>query len=189
MTSTKMRLALSAKRTKQQSSHLGFSTIEVLVGILLTLTFLGVALQAMVMATSVKIRAHEDNDAASWIQEDIEFVRQEANEVLKKPSVPGKDVIYDVTVNKCSATTAADGYAVDLQTSLNTKRSSPLSRNSSIGGRPYRLTRTTAIQDASPHVLRITYRVYRGTETTTTPIATFYTESIPGVAFSCRQEP
>jgi type II secretory pathway pseudopilin PulG len=186
MTSTKMRLALLLKRTKKQPSHLGFSTIEVLVGILLTLTFLGVALQAMVMATSVKIRAHEDNDAASWIQEDIEFVRQEANEVLKLTSEP---VVYDVSVNKCSATAAANGYAVDLQTSLNTKRSSPISRNSSIGGRPYRLTRTTAIQDASPHVLRITYRVYRGTETTTIPIATFYTESIPGVAFSCRQEP
>jgi hypothetical protein len=188
MVSTKMQLSLLQYRAKQTNSTKGFSTVEVLVGILLTLIFLGVAMQAMVMATAIKIKAYQDSDATNWIQKDVEFVRGEAND-LNKPAGATGAITYPTVPEKCAAQTASTGYAIDLQNALTAKSPSPIDFQSSIGSRPYRLVRDTSIQDTSPQILRITYKVYKGTDTTTTPVATFYTESIPGVAFSCRQEP
>jgi hypothetical protein len=189
MISAKIRLHLLQNHASTTTNK-GFSTVEVLVSVLLTLIFLGVAMQAMVMATAIKIKAYQDSDATNWIQKDVEFVRAEANE-LNKPAGATGAITYPTTPEKCAATTASTGYAADLQDVLMDpeKRPSPIDFTSSIGDRKYRLVRETNIQDSSPQVLRLTYKVYRGTDTTTAPVSTFYTESIPAVAFSCRQEP
>lgn len=191
MNSANLRTRFLQHYAKKIGISKGFSTVEVLVGILLTLIFLGVSMQAMVMATAIKIKAQQDSEATNWIQKDVEYIRGEANDLHKSTDIDEETgaVKYTTETAKCSASTAATGYAKDLEDTITNDNPSPLSYTSSIGKRSYRLTRSTSIEDSAPHVLKITYKVFQGNETTGTSVATFYTESTPSVAFSCRQEP
>lgn len=56
----------------------GFTLVEVLVAILITTLFVGVAMQSMVIAAIFKARAQEFAEATTWIQEDLENVKYEA---------------------------------------------------------------------------------------------------------------
>lgn len=66
-------------KLKSPQQEQGFTLIEVLVAILITSVFIGVAMQAMVMAAVFKVRARQFAEATTWIQEDLENVRREAN--------------------------------------------------------------------------------------------------------------
>jgi hypothetical protein len=191
MNSANLRARLVLYSAKHSATYKGFSTVEVLVGILLTLIFLGVAMQAMVMATAIKIKAQQDSEATNWIQKDVEYIRGVSDDLHKSSGTDAETgaARYETEVEKCEASTAEAGYARDLETTITTEKPGPIAYTSSIGSRPYRLARSTSISNSAPHVLKITYKVYAGTETTGTPVATFYTESIPSAAFSCRQEP
>lgn len=59
----------------------GFTLVEVLVSILITLLFVGVAMQAMVIAAVFKVRAQEFTEATTWIQEDMENIKYSAAEL------------------------------------------------------------------------------------------------------------
>lgn len=50
----------------------GFTLVEVLVAILITTLFVGVAMQTMVFAAIFKAKAQEYTEATTWIQEDLE---------------------------------------------------------------------------------------------------------------------
>jgi prepilin-type N-terminal cleavage/methylation domain-containing protein len=63
---------------KLQQQNKGFTLVEVLVAILLTTLFVGVAMQAVVIATVFKARARKFAEATIWIQEDLEKVKNEA---------------------------------------------------------------------------------------------------------------
>lgn len=56
----------------------GFTLVEVLVAILITLLFVSVAMQTIVIAAVFKVRAQEFTEATTWIQEDIENVKYNA---------------------------------------------------------------------------------------------------------------
>lgn len=56
----------------------GFTLVEVLVAILITVLFVGVAMQAMVIAALFRVNAQEYSEATTWIQEDLEEVKYKA---------------------------------------------------------------------------------------------------------------
>ena len=56
----------------------GFTLVEVLVAIVLALTFTTVAMQAIVLGTVFKVRARQLAEATTWIQEDLETVKQQS---------------------------------------------------------------------------------------------------------------
>jgi type II secretory pathway pseudopilin PulG len=169
---TKLR-TISLKTSASESSQ-GFTTVEVLVGLLLTIIFMGVAMQMMVVSTALRVRAQEASESSNWVQADLISVSSQAE------ALGGYNETTDVYTNldstKCNATTSTAGYARVLQDQLDTNRdvtgtnlrteSNNESKLSTIGGRPYTLRRVTRITTARPNVLEVSYSVFRGTNTT-----------------------
>jgi prepilin-type N-terminal cleavage/methylation domain-containing protein len=56
----------------------GFTLVEVLVAILITTLFVAIAMEGMVIATIFKVKAQENAEATTWIQEDLENVKYQA---------------------------------------------------------------------------------------------------------------
>lgn len=168
----------------RQSSSQGFTTVEVLVAMLLTLIFTVIAMQAIVMATALKVRGQELSEATNWIQTDVESVKAVANQL----SYNATTSTYTLTPSMCTATSAAAGYAKNLQDQSTIGASTNISKASTLGNRPYTLRRITSIKDVAPYsVLQVNYGVYKAADTAyASPIANFYLEVIPGASFSCR---
>lgn len=57
----------------------GFTLFEVLIAILVITLFISVAMQAMVFAAVFKVKAQEYAEATTWIQEDLENVKYQAD--------------------------------------------------------------------------------------------------------------
>lgn len=57
----------------------GFTLFEVLIAILVITLFVSVAMQAMVFAAVFKVKAQEYAEATTWIQEDLESVKYQAD--------------------------------------------------------------------------------------------------------------
>ena len=53
----------------------GFTLFEVLISILIVSVFLAVAMQALLFAIIFKVRAEQRHEAITWIQKDLEFVK------------------------------------------------------------------------------------------------------------------
>ncbi|MCM1981285.1 hypothetical protein [Lyngbya confervoides] len=187
---------LAQSPRNSQSPNQGFTTVEILVGVLLSAIFMAVAMQAIAVAAALRVKSQEASQAANWIQEDLNVVSAQAK------ALGGYDPVTQsyasVSTNRCAATTATDGYAALLQneadnhpeiaaqdTVIGTDDTDP--KFSSIGNRPYTLRRRTSIVASNPHVLRVQYDIYSGTDTTVEPLQSYYAEIIPGVAFACKQ--
>jgi prepilin-type N-terminal cleavage/methylation domain-containing protein len=181
MSSIKVRFLMMQSRAKPRPDNQGFTMIEVIVGILLTLVFTAIAMQAMVMAMAIKVHGDELSEATNWIQQDLENVKTLAN------SLDYDGAKYTISSTACSGGTAS-GYANRLQTTAisgsTIGASTTTTQYSSLGQRPYSLVRTTNV--VSANTLGISYNVYPGA-TTVNPIASFYTEMVPGAVFSCRK--
>ncbi|NCJ07458.1 prepilin-type N-terminal cleavage/methylation domain-containing protein [Synechococcales cyanobacterium C] len=148
-------------------NHKGFTLVEVMVGILITVTFVGAAMQALVVASLFKVRAQEYSEATTWIQEDLELVRFEASQL---PADNNNCNDYGKTL---------DNALPDVED--RTPEDPNSNRASSLGSRPYVLDR-----DPNPNddILEINYAVVRANENTA-PVATLYAEVIPDASFAC----
>jgi prepilin-type N-terminal cleavage/methylation domain-containing protein len=83
----------------------GFSLVEVLVAIMVTMIFVSVTMQMFVSAAFFRARADQYNQAMNWIQEDFENTFNLASQ-------------YEINVEpysaKCTAATPADGLAASF---------------------------------------------------------------------------
>ena len=66
-------------KPKLPQQEQGFTLIEVLVAILLITVFVATAMQAVVIAALFKARARQFAEATTWIQQDVESVKQRAD--------------------------------------------------------------------------------------------------------------
>lgn len=185
------------KQNTHASNTHGFTTIEVLVSLLLALTFSGIAVQSIVTAAAIRVRAQESSDAANWVKTDLNVITNQARDLGGYDTTTG--TYSDIQTNRCLATNATAGFANLLQNSPdihpNPSSADPIigsddtdTQLSSIGDRPYTIRRQTSISDENPQILRVEYDVYRGTNISTDPIIySYYSEVIPGVTFACRQ--
>lgn len=162
----------------------GFTLTEVLVAILITTVFVATAMQAVVIAAIMRVRAKEFSEASAWIQENLENVKYQASQ-LDYDSGTGS---YNADTARCTATTSDSGYGDKLRDAVTGSDQSGSNNvdvpKNSTTGKQFRLRRTTNPSSNSPHsVLQITYTV-----TPTTggdSVANLYTEVIPDVAFKC----
>ncbi|PZD73064.1 hypothetical protein C1752_02694 [Acaryochloris thomasi RCC1774] len=194
----KLILALSLRQKKRMEQ--GFTLVEVLVGVLLTLTFVGISTQAFVVSAMFKVRGQELSEATTWMQQDAENIRFEASRLNISSGVP-QETEHS---NRCSAGNAAAGYADLLRDDILIKEGdsetgdsvSPqdLDRESAMGQRPYVLRRVMSPATTAPfNVLSVSYAVYAEGEepiddTDTmdaAAIATSYSEIIPNASFAC----
>jgi hypothetical protein len=206
MLSTKIQLLMMQGKLKRQAAQ-GFTMVEVVVAILLTLIFTAISMQAIVMGTAVKVHGDEIADATLWIQEDLEDITNKANTGI---DYDGTKYTTNPTSNQCNpgsdpVTSPPKGYAEVLRglTSINLGTigsTGRITKNNSSGSRSrsYALVRTATVKpDPNPapispavsnwryNVLQIDYQVFRGAATTD-PIATYHAEVIPGASFYCR---
>jgi type II secretory pathway pseudopilin PulG len=198
MLSTKIQLLMIQGKLKRQTAQ-GFTMVEVVVAILLTLIFTAISMQAIVMGTAVKVHGDEIADATLWIQEDLEDITKQANTGIDFDSTNSKYNTNPASDQCNPGTDLTKGYAEVLRgrTSINTGTigsTARIPKNNSSGSksRSYALVRTATVKPAPTgatnwrySVLSINYSVFRG-DSTTNPISTFYAEVIPGASFYCR---
>lgn len=94
-------------KQKLPQQEQGFTLVEVLVSILIATVFVATAMQAMVVATLFKAKARQYAEATTWIQEDLESVKNRAAQ-LQNTSLTTAANAVDSVLNVDSA----HGFAV-----------------------------------------------------------------------------
>ena len=172
----------------------GFALTEVIVATLISFLFLAGSLQAIVLATFIRVQAQEKQLSNQGIQEDIENLKSTAENLARDDSL-------------CSATNFADGYAQALITAHSgatyqldqpffgyTMR---LNRDYLGDGRlidgttgtttELQQKRNTDLAESSPphRVLKVRYVTQSIKNGTTTDVTEHYVEVIPNAALQC----
>jgi hypothetical protein len=139
---------------RSPSPLLGFSLVEVLVAMMVTMIFVAIMLQMFVAAAFFRSKGVQHNQAFNWIQEDYELVFKRASE-------------YEAEVEPastfCAATTPANGLAANFVNDLTlglggtTVNLGP----KTFGGQSFQLIRTgDYANSANPYkLLKLTYTV------------------------------
>lgn len=165
------RLLESVRRSAQQ----GFTMFEVLIALMISFLFLTGTLNAMVMATVMRVRAERQAQAGYWIKEDLEQVRALAANF--NPTTNNGCSDSTVGAKFSAASTANSGLANTGNPATTTSTKTILGRNASL----------SRIANGSGNVLQLTYTV-TNTEITDPQkkvLATLYTEVLPAAALSC----
>jgi type II secretory pathway pseudopilin PulG len=189
-----------SQRTSQKEA--GFSTLEILISLIIALLFVALTMQSLVYAMAMKVQAQEKQRANELIQEDIERINQLGSTLSTSP-----------VAATCNSTNYAGGYARllwnDLQTAApNTETTTSQTKtiikkikaNGSLdtSGKQIGLKRFEIANNTVPYrTLRVSYQVWywNGTNFTNKmggtpntgdePIAETYVEIIPDVALQC----
>lgn len=146
----------------------GFTMVEVLVAVVIATAFVALAMQAMVLATILRVKAQEKAKGNQWIQEDIETV---------------KSLVTAPPLDKslCLATSYSAGYANNLKNRLPSP-DLPIEQAFLNFGYNWRLTREYVENDFN--ILKIKYKVETLNGSAKT-IARDYIEVIPNAALQC----
>lgn len=175
----------NSKLSKQEQ---GFTLTEVLVAILITSVFVATAMQAVVIAAVMRVKAKQSAEAITWIQQDLENVRYQANQLDYNNTTSQ----YNPDSTRCSATTSITGYGDKLRDIVAGRDITTASNNvdllkTSSSGKTYNLRRTTTPSSLSNSVpynnLQLSYTV--NPTSGGSDIAILYAEIIPDVAFKC----
>ena len=180
------------KFKQKKNLDLGFTTLEVLISIIIALAFVSITMQSFVLAVAIKVQAQEKQRANQLIQEDLELLSDIATRIPEDHT------------NKCDPASYADGYAkelIDLIEADKPNGHSSLSvqllqdKNGTGSGKTLTLTRTDVtagnptatpavpVSSTAPHrTLKINYQV---TDPDNTVVAQRYVEVIPDVALRC----
>ena len=155
----------------------GFTTLEILISIIIALAFVSVAMQSFVLATAMRVQAQEKQRANQLIQEDLETLNNLASNIAEDHN------------NKCSPAAYANGYAQDLWDDINAVAVPTtqllIAADGTQTGKTLTLSRRHISDGSSndPHrTLKIFYQV---TDPDTNVIAERYVEVIPDVALQC----
>jgi prepilin-type N-terminal cleavage/methylation domain-containing protein len=161
----------------------GFTLLEVLVSILITTSFILVSLQAVALATYVRILAKEQSDATLLIQEDLENIKNQAK------SLSGNN-------SQCMATSQTTGLADSLRDrvleseggTISSATSSTTRHTKVLGtsNKQYKLQRTMSFSNNAPfNILQLNYQVIDEASNNARTVAELYTEVIPDAALQC----
>jgi type II secretory pathway pseudopilin PulG len=165
------------KFKQRKSLNQGFTTLEILISIIIALAFVSVAMQTFVLAMGIKVQAQEKQRANQLIQEDLERTNNLASNIA---------VDHD---NKCFPAAYDNGYAKELWDDLDAEAEPTVQllkmSDGTTAGKTLSLIRTPVSQASStfPHrTLKINYQV---TDPDNNVIAQRYVEVIPDVALQC----
>ncbi|MGK7948667.1 MAG: prepilin-type N-terminal cleavage/methylation domain-containing protein [Xenococcaceae cyanobacterium] len=159
---------------KTAQADTGFTLIEVVIAMLVAFFFVIGSMQALVLATAIRVKAQEKQRANQLIQEDIEQIRFEAETLPQNHSL-------------CSATEYANSYAASLKTRLDNV-AVPADKQLLDGkGKTYRLIREYDTEESTAKILKIDFSVkeWDGNNLVGDPIETDYIEVIPNAAVEC----
>ncbi len=168
------------------SKDRGFALTEVIVATLISFLFLAGSLQAIVLATFIRVQAQEKEFSNQRIQEDIEDLKSTAETLARDDSL-------------CSANSFANGYAQALITAHS---GNTYQLDEAFFGYTIRLNRdylgdgrlidgtpgnsTDEDESVSPHrVLKVRYVTQSIKNGKTTDVTEHYVEIIPNAALQC----
>jgi prepilin-type N-terminal cleavage/methylation domain-containing protein len=146
------------KKSQFTQTEQGFTFIEVLVGMMLMLTFTLIALEGLVISTVMRVKAQRQSSATNWIQRGIEDI---------------KFLGSTVTGGTCGS------YGNNLLTTVNNLIPVTAQIKLEPGQQNYNLTRTL---NPEGNTLKVTYQVTNPEGGNV--IAQLYTEVIPDDAFT-----
>ncbi|NJM78237.1 MAG: prepilin-type N-terminal cleavage/methylation domain-containing protein [Acaryochloridaceae cyanobacterium RU_4_10] len=139
---------------RSHSPLLGFSLVEVLVAMMVTMIFVAIMLQMFVSAAFFRSKGVQYNQAFNWIQEDYELVFKRAS---------GYEADAEPASTFCAATTPANGLAANFlnDTTLGLGGTTVDLGPKAFGGQSFQLTRTgNYASSANPYkLLKLTYTV------------------------------
>ncbi len=170
------------------ASESGFTLSEVLVAIILTTTFVAVAMQGMVVAMLLKSKALHVAEANRWIQADLEQIR--AQIAINLPIGTHRPRCHPASADLGFADLIRDNLAGGNVTGIADYNLTPLLATSQTS-KTFQIARTLSIpaatENSNAKILGIQYTV---TPTTggnlEQPILHLYTEVIPDAAFQCQ---
>jgi type II secretory pathway pseudopilin PulG len=156
----------------------GFSLIEVLVALMVTMIFIAITMQMFVSAAFFRSRGDQYNQAFNWIQEDYEGVFTKASRYENN---------VEPASTLCAANTPANGLAASFiaDTTLGLGGTAVTLGPKTLGGKSFMLTRTGDYATSSnPYkLLKLNYTV---TPTDGSPaIANINTEVVIYAGFKC----
>jgi hypothetical protein len=174
---------------RSQPAEGGFTLSEVLIAILLTTTFVAVAMQGMVVAMLLKSKALQVAEANRWVQKDLEQIRSQIalsqlplnnNRLRCHPSsadVGFADLVRDNLARGNVTGTANYQLAAVVETSQT--------------GKMFQIARTLSIpatpENTEAKILGIEYSVAPSNGgNLEPPILHFYTEVMPDAALQCQ---
>jgi type II secretory pathway pseudopilin PulG len=132
----------------------GFSLVEVLVALMLTMIFISITMQMFVSAAFLRAKADHYNQALNWIQEDYEKVFRQASQ-YETEVLPASTL--------CTAATPANGLAANFlsDTARGLGGATVSIGPRTLGGKSFLLTRTGDYASANdPYKsLKLTYTV------------------------------
>lgn len=159
---------------KTSQADTGFTLIEVVIAMLVAFFFVIGSMQALVLATAIRVKAQEKQIANQLIQEDIEQIRFEAENLPQNHSL-------------CSAIGYTNSYAASLATRLDNV-DEPADKQLLDGkGDTFRLTRKIDTTQSTSKILKIDFSVkeWDGNNLVGDPIEIDYIEVIPNAAVEC----
>lgn len=167
----------------------GFTTLEVLVSIIIALAFVSVAMQSLVLAMGMKVQAQEKQRANQLIQEDLERVAVLSSNIAEDHDNKCNPIDIAAAAGVPATTAYENGYAKGLWDDLNAI-AVPTAKllkkaDGTESGNTLTLARTHVSNTSSnaPHrILKINYQV---TDSDNDVIAERYVEVIPDVALRC----
>lgn len=165
---------MTPQPNSSSSPEQGFTLVEVLVGSVVVIAFVGTTMQALLTATLFRVKGQELSEATNWINEDLEMVKYKATQLAA-----------DSSGQACKPTAPSQGYATLLDQSIPIVNANKVS---AMGGRPYTLTRTETPSGTAPYnVLEVTYTVTSASGEQTPPreISKRIAKVIPNVALAC----
>ena len=187
----------------RKSLDRGFTTLEILISIIIALAFVSVALQSFVLAMSMKVQAQEKQRANQLIQEDLERLASLGSNIAAEDTSGATTHTF---IQRCNAEPAgggtvayANGFAQELWEDIRVitpptarllksadgteaGKTLTLARTHVSGGNPS-ATPVIPVSSTTPHrTLKIDYQV---TDPDGDVIAERYVEVIPDVALQC----
>lgn len=157
--------------TLKKNQEKGFTILEVLVTILVISGFLLGSLQAIVIATVFRVQAQDKQEAANWVQQDLELIRYQA---------------FVLDNGTAVTATCTSGYASALNTQIGS-----ITNPVGINNRNYSVTRTPT---SNSNILTINYTVnyasghprFKSASGADNTVTTLSTEVIPNAALDCK---
>lgn len=184
----------------KKSLNQGFTTLEILISIIIALAFVSVAMQSFVYAMAMKVQAQEKQRANQLIQEDLERVTTLGSNIAQDHDDKCNPIATAATGGTPAKTAFQNGYAdalwqdfkVEPQPTAHLLKTTDGTESGkkigSVRTRINDLTDPSPPEDAPYRTLKIRFRVREldsDDEPTGDVIAERYVEVIPDVALQC----
>ena len=174
---------------RSQPTEAGFTLSEVLVAILLTTTFVAVAMQGMVVAMLLKSKALQVAEANRWVQADLERIRSQIA-LSQLPLSNNRLRCHPSSVDVGFADLVRDNLAGSNVTGIANYQLAAVVETSQTG-KTFQIARTLSIpatpENTEAKILGIEYTVTPSNGgNLQQPILHFYTEVMPDAALQCQ---